>query len=735
MARAYVEAYRNDYTLIAWINAREETSKQVAIADIGLRLGWELNPSPRLAHREVLDRLGEVAGNILLVFDDEKNEETFREYQPPHESIRIIITTNAQDWGAAAQPIPITEWTREIGARYLVSRVPRLSHQTDAAAVLSSTLYHLPLALEHAATYCEECKVDFIAYNESFKCLGLEILRDPDFVALDYQRTREERHERTVAGTLELALRQASRADGAEALLNYLSLLAVDPVPVSFFEEAEMLSRLGAVSASSSRANKAIKALRQYSLVYDERQPDPRNGQGVRTIRLHGLVRKIVAARLDDHEKREKVAQLIEAIIRVLPKEAYSDQRNWLDIRFYDPHARSLVYDENSFPTTHQSSFIKLLNFLAEYRHGATGAYDEALRMFERALSVRGKLAIQECDSGMQMAIAASHHGLGWLLTTAARYDEATHHFISALRLRRSVLGEDHEDTAETLHRLGWLCVRRGHYGWAEAFLEKVIPVFDSMPDQVSVTKAAPLVTMGWLYLTWGDYEKAEHYSSRAAQIDNMYGARNTVVAASVYTLATVQSHRGNYAAAEHNFTRALELRRSMYAEPNEDVANTLAGLGTLRIRQGRWDDAATCFAEALGTFEALGLSRHPRYAGALAGRAELMLMSGLPKEAEIVAGESLAIRESIKSSGHVEQAHSQWILARAIIAQDVLSPERKAKAVDLLHQAVNTLKRRVLPSHVWRQGAEKTLAALGASPAKSDAGTKAVRRKRPTGT
>jgi tetratricopeptide (TPR) repeat protein/transcriptional regulator with XRE-family HTH domain len=734
LARAYIEKYRNDYTLVAWINAREETSKQAAIADIGARLGWELSSSPRAACREVLGRLGEVPGNILLIYDDEKDKDTFREYQPPHESVRIIVTTNSQDWGAGTQPLSITEWTKDIGARYLVSRVPRLSHQSDAAAALSSTLYHLPLALEHAATYCEECKVDFVAYNESFKSLGLEILGDPDFVALDYQRAREVRHERTVAGTLELALRQASRSDGAETLLNYLSLLAVDPVPVSFFDKEAALFGKGAGSTPLSRTNKAIRALRQYSLVYDEQLPDPRNAEGIRTIRLHGLVRKIVAARMEDHERQQKSAHLIEAIIRAMPKEAYSDQNNWFEIRFYDPHARSLVHEETSMPAENTTAAIRLLNFLAEYRHGATNDYGAALKMFERALSLGASPEGQAGDEERQKAIAASHHGLAWVLATTAKYGLAMRHFIAALRSRLDVLGEDDADTAETLHRLGWLCVRRGHYRWAEAFLKKVLPIFDEMPDEAGVIKSAPLVTMGWLYQTWGDYEKAEHYASQVARIENRHGATNTVVSTSLYTLATIQSHLGSYEASEKNFTRALELRRKMYQAPHDDIANTLSGFGVLRTRQGRRDEAETCFEEAVLAYKTLGLTQHPRYASALAGRVELMLVRGLPEEAESLALESLAIREGIKSSGHTERAQSQWILSRAILAHAVISPERKAMAIDLLHRAIDTLERRVLPSHIWLKGAKETLASLDVPFPRSGAEAKSGRNARLTG-
>src|SRR4029450_13399076 len=95
---------------------------------------------------------------------------------------RIIVTSNAPNWGAVAAPVEIEVWPKDVGADFLMARTGRPAER-DAAIALSEALGGLPLAHEQAAAYCERIGVTLADYLKRFEVAPAHLLDDENDIA------------------------------------------------------------------------------------------------------------------------------------------------------------------------------------------------------------------------------------------------------------------------------------------------------------------------------------------------------------------------------------------------------------------------------------------------------------------------------------------------------------------------------------------------------------------------
>ena len=118
---------------------------------LGIRLGWvgaNDNEEPALA--VVMERLRDEGKGILLIYDNAIEARALKPYLPRTGAARVLITSNAPDWGSVAIPVEIRVWPTNIGADFLVARTGCADERSGAKS-LSEARGGLPLAHEQAA--------------------------------------------------------------------------------------------------------------------------------------------------------------------------------------------------------------------------------------------------------------------------------------------------------------------------------------------------------------------------------------------------------------------------------------------------------------------------------------------------------------------------------------------------------------------------------------------------------
>ncbi len=83
------------------------------LVGLAVRLGWvaeDAQEEPALT--TVLEKLPHDGDGILLIFDNARDVAALRPWLPRGGAARVIVTSNAPDWGRIATPVEILVWPK-----------------------------------------------------------------------------------------------------------------------------------------------------------------------------------------------------------------------------------------------------------------------------------------------------------------------------------------------------------------------------------------------------------------------------------------------------------------------------------------------------------------------------------------------------------------------------------------------------------------------------------------------
>jgi tetratricopeptide (TPR) repeat protein len=472
-------------------------------------------------------------------------------FLPPGGAARVLITSNAHDWGALAEPIDIRLWPKNIGADFLILRTKRENERADAEA-LSQALGGLPLAHEQAAAYCERLGVSFGEYLRRFERTPIKFLADA--------RHAPKAHNdgQTVERSFALAIEQAAKLHPmVEPLIFHAALLAPEPIPLYLLEELwgrillppagegvmrsmtdegrgdladpgpATLTRPGSAelpSPTSGRGDapevredleEAIAALRAFALVdretvTDEREPSITTD----TIRLHRLVREVAKRRRDGEAVDAARRALLVAVAIVYPNGVYSDPQAWPRARRLDALALALVGGEAEPSKGMERPTSYLLDSLAAYRHWALTAYAQARPLYERALAIDQKLFGREHPNTL-----VSLNNLALLLRDQGNLADARPLFERALEIREKALGAEHPSVAQSLNNLALVLSSQDDLCGARSLLERAVAIGEKTLGPAHPVTAPHLNNLANLLAAQGDFASARPLFEHALAI------------------------------------------------------------------------------------------------------------------------------------------------------------------------------------------------------------------------
>ncbi len=145
---------------------------------------------------------------------------------------------------------------------------------------------------------------------------------------------------------------------------------------------------------------------------------------------------------------------------------------------------------------------------------GMLGRGDEAVAMFERALTIR------EATYGSVHALSASTRThLAGTLARLRRYDEARRHFDAALASQEALVGPDGFPVSFVLSNLGQMLQEQGKLDEARAVLERALAIREKVlgPDHPQVART--LANLAFVDLDMKAFERARARFERADKI------------------------------------------------------------------------------------------------------------------------------------------------------------------------------------------------------------------------
>ncbi len=251
-------------------------------------------------------------------------------------------------------------------------------------------------------------------------------------------------------------------------------------------------------------------------------------------------------------------------------------------------------------------------NDLAESdRFLIAGKYAEARQSIEKALESDKK------EFGAEsLTVVTDSNQRGRILAELGEYEEAIRMSEQILAVRGRSAEPDHYRFGITLFQLG------NDYGWLEDYPKSIeyyrqaLTIFRSVLGDASPPVAAALMNLGEDYKLLGDNAKALEYYRTALDIQKKSAKPEDYNTASVLVnIGAVYTEQKDYAKAEPDLLRAVKILETMYQKDSPRTLPALSALAVCYTQMHSFDQAEELYKRISSIGEKSLAANHPSIA------------------------------------------------------------------------------------------------------------------------
>jgi len=253
------------------------------------------------------------------------------------------------------------------------------------------------------------------------------------------------------------------------------------------------------------------------------------------------------------------------------------------------------------FDMHHPHILISLLNIAQIHRR--LGNYASAIGKYYQVHEIQ-----VETHGRNSLQAAATLSSLGQLKYLQHNFGAALELFQEALQIQRIHFGETESlDIACTLSSIGLVLFNTGLHEQSKACFSESLRIRQSMLGKDHLDTAIHLYNLATVYWESGDEECAIHLYKETLRIERLYGNHGDVILTLQY-LGIVHQKRGELDKALDCFMEALKNERKHGSEPNGSaVAKLLNLIGNLHLQTGNVRGMMECYVEASRIYSTLG--------------------------------------------------------------------------------------------------------------------------------
>jgi serine/threonine-protein kinase len=285
---------------------------------------------------------------------------------------------------------------------------------------------------------------------------------------------------------------------------------------------------------------------------------------------------------------------------------------------------------------------------------------------------------------------AELYQTLGTIHQQLGRFEVADSLLRLALEQRRTLLGPDHPDVAESMVALGLLRVDQAAYDEAEPLIRDGLAI-----AQRRLPREHPIVTgamhgLGKLLQGRGAHDDAVLVLEDGAAILAESAPASRELATMLGELANTHYYAGNYGASDSLNRQVLELDQQLYGDGHPHVADDLINLGAIQVALGNYGEAERLQRQSLGIMAAYHGENHHQTASNLTMLAQTLLYQDRPDEALEMLQRALPIRRRVFGPDHPLVATTlNEIGTAAVLNGDVATAvDHYSRALDIYRAA-----------------------------------------------
>jgi len=326
------------------------------------------------------------------------------------------------------------------------------------------------------------------------------------------------------------------------------------------YESAKALSGLALIYKEQRRETEALAALQQVLKEFTSLGDKEEMANALNSIGAIYYGQGNYSAAAEAFRKSSETNSNVDSIVRLA--DALYMQGDYMQASAFYRQSLERV------ASTETGTIVAALNGAANSAY-YLGNYEDALRLYQRSVSVQKTLADK-------VGLATALKGIGNVYRARGDYGAALESYLSSLSISEQIKAP----LGSTLGSIGLVRALQGNYQGALEYYDKALKEFESYSNNIEMARVLTLI-------------------------------------------GNVHFRQSQYDASLSSFRRALVLREQM--DDKLGQGDVLAGIGSTFLRQRKYPKAVDSFQKALGLFKSVG--NKGRMAEVLARASEAFLL------------------------------------------------------------------------------------------------------------
>ena len=304
----------------------------------------------------------------------------------------------------------------------------------------------------------------------------------------------------------------------------------------------------------------------------------------------------------------------------------------------------------------------------------AMGWSKKAEISFEEALRIRRSIFGDENEAVADVLVE-----MGDLMDDLGEYGEAMENYVTALNIRRKLLG-DHEAVAANLYSIGYTLHNQGESLRALKHLEESLAIRKARLGNNAMEVGDTLNMMGSIEAKRGKLDHALELLSKALRIRKANN-NDVKISETLKNIGNVQREKRQYELAVECYENCLRLRRNKLGDDHDKVADALIAIGNVQNDMNNIDKATRSYQEALAILSMAGREGDERVADVLQYMGGMEFRCGDLDRARLFLEEFVRIRRQGKIDGEFVNALITIGKIHMIHGEEGAAKERWSKA------------------------------------------------------
>jgi tetratricopeptide (TPR) repeat protein len=590
IATEYIYLHLQDYDLVWWISAAQETQIRASLTELARQLRLPGAGETVTAVPAVVDALrqGKPYRRWLLVFDSAEGPDTLLPFFPAGGPGEIVVTSRDSGWReVVAEPVEVGLFAREESIELLRQRDPDLDdEQVDR---LAEKLGDLPLALAQAAVLRAETGMPVEEYLRLFDLNVAEIL----------ETAAPTEYEVAIAAAWNVSFDElGTRNRAAHQLLQVCAFFAPEPISRSLFigvRRVSIVPELDAAMRDPTSLDRALRDINRLGLA--------RLDYGNDTLLLHWLVQLVIRNRMSE-EHRKEVRHAAHLLLANRDPGDPASARLWPQYQLVLPHiyAAELIDCEDDWVRELVINLLKFLYYWGDHS-GATALAEKVVLAWSARFGEENALTLEASER------------LGFFLWALGRYEEAEKINNRTLLLyqQKDAGGKRSEQTLNAQLSVAVVLKARGDFAGARelnlATYQEAVRVL-GVGEPETLTAAHDLVVS--LLLT-GEYDEARRIGEETYErCSAVLGPDNAATISTLNILVICRRELGEYTFARIELQKIVERVRRLFREDNAGVVRREYHLAVAQREDGYYSSAVSLSRSALDRFRFRYGHSHP---------------------------------------------------------------------------------------------------------------------------